>query len=77
MDQTIERHEAGPLRLAGYVVYEFDKYPKTSVLAGQTRKRYIEWFSTLEEARKAYPNAEYHFRDACNTFNHLPVGPDL
>lgn len=42
-----------------YGVYEYDTYPETSVLAGQERRRFLDSFPTLAEARAAYPDAEY------------------
>lgn len=33
-------------------------YPDDSVLAGETRRRRVECFDTLEQARTAYPNVE-------------------
>ena len=41
-----------------YGVYEYDIYPKSSVLAGQERRTYINEFDTLEEAKAKFPNAE-------------------
>ena len=40
-----------------YGVYEYGKYPRSSVLAGQTRRVFLDSFSTLEEARAEYPEA--------------------
>ena len=55
-----------------YSLYEFGVYPRLSVLAGQTMKRFVTSFDTIEEAKKAYPQAKEMYRDANNTFNHLP-----
>ena len=41
-----------------YGVYEYSKYPRSSVLAGQTRRVFLDSFATLEEARQAFPQAE-------------------
>ena len=41
-----------------YGVYKYDRYPRHSVLAGQTRRLFLDSFLTLEEAQKAYPDAE-------------------
>lgn len=40
-----------------YGVYEYDTYPESSVLAGQTRRIFLDGFDTLREARAAYPEA--------------------
>jgi hypothetical protein len=42
-----------------YGVYEYDEFPPSSVLAGQTRRRFLASFSKLEDAQKAYPDAEW------------------
>lgn len=39
-------------------VYEYSKYPRSSVLAGQTRRFFLDSYPTLEEARAAYPDAK-------------------
>lgn len=41
-----------------YGVYEYSTYGRSSVLAGQTRRVFLDSFETLEEAQKAYPEAE-------------------
>ena len=41
-----------------YGVYEYGEYPRSSVLAGQERRVYLDSFETLEEARAKYPTAE-------------------
>jgi len=64
---SIERSQYG-----GWSVYEFDVYPRSSVLAGQTRKRFINTYEKLEEAEKHYPSADVGHRDAHNSFDHLP-----
>lgn len=38
-------------------VYEYDTYPRSSVLAGQTRRCFLDEFDTVEQARAAYPHA--------------------
>jgi hypothetical protein len=40
-----------------YGVYEYGEYPRSSVLAGQVRRQFLDSFETLDEARAAYPNA--------------------
>lgn len=67
-DLTIEAAKYG----GGFSVYEFGTYERSSVLAGQTKKQFLDGFDTLEEAKAAYPTAQEGFRDAGNTFGHLP-----
>lgn len=66
MDHTIENGKHG-----GFSVYEFGEYPKSSVLAGQTCKRFVDNFDTVEEAQASYPKADLGYRDAYNYFGHL------
>ena len=40
-----------------YAVYEYDRYPRSSVNYGMERRSFLDSFRTLEEARKAFPNA--------------------
>ena len=40
-----------------YAVYEYDRYPRSSVNYGMVRRSFLDSFRTLEEARKAFPNA--------------------
>ena len=63
---TIEKGRHG-----GWSVYEFDTYPSSSVLAGQTRKRFINTYDDLSQAEKHYPLADVGYRDAHNYFDHL------
>jgi len=64
---TIEKDKYG-----GWSVYEFDTYPRSSVLSGQTRKRFINSYDNISEAEKHYPKADICARDAHNSFDHLP-----
>jgi hypothetical protein len=41
-----------------YTVYEISTYSRSSVLAGQQCRRWMDDFETLEEAKAAYPDAE-------------------
>ena len=67
MENTIESNQYG-----GYTVYEYGVYPRSSVLAGQTRKTFIDMFDTLEQAKAAYPKADAEVGgDVMNTFDHL------
>lgn len=71
-DMTIENKGRG---FCPFVVYGFGVYPESSVLAGQTMKRFVDSFETLEDAQKAYPQARVGHRSAHNSVAHLP-GPD-
>jgi len=52
MDMTIE-----PIS-SYYNVYQYDEYEESSLLAGQTRKSFIDSFDTIDEAVIEYPNAK-------------------
>lgn len=39
-------------------VYEYGKYERSSVLAGQERKAFVASFATVAEALTAYPKAD-------------------
>lgn len=41
-----------------YGVYKYGVYPRSSVLAGQTRRIFLDRFPTLEKAKAAYPDAK-------------------
>ncbi len=71
MEMTIEANKYGT-----FSVYEFGVYPNSSVLAGQTRKSFLDMFDTIEDAKAAYPEAAEGFRDPNNYFDHLPDEPD-
>lgn len=58
-------------------VYAWGVYPRHSVLAGQTMKRFVNSYKTKEEAEKAYPKADENYRSAHNTYSHLPDEDDL
>ena len=55
-----------------YSLYEFGVFPPSSVMAGQVMKSYKRHYDTLEEAVADNPTASVGYRDANNTFNHLP-----
>tara|TARA_R100000306_G_C4281164_1_gene95165 strand:+ start:99 stop:386 length:288 start_codon:yes stop_codon:yes gene_type:complete len=59
------------------IVYAWGVYPRSSVLAGQQCKKYMDQYDSVELALKEYPKAEAvgHTVDANNTFNHLPSEP--
>ena len=57
--RTIEYPSAGATYdRPEYGVYQYGVYPQSSVLAGQTRRQFLDSFPTLEEAKAAYPDAE-------------------
>jgi hypothetical protein len=51
-----------PGTYGGYTVYLFGDYPQSSVNYGMLSKRYLEGYSTIDEAQAAHPDAEY---DGC------------
>ncbi len=71
MEKIIEANQYGT-----FSVYEFGVYPRSSVLAGQTRKTFVDMFDTIEEAKASHPEAEEGFSDPHNHFDHLPDEPD-
>jgi hypothetical protein len=65
----------------GYTVYEHSTYPRSSVLAGQPRRVFVETFATLAEAQAAFPAAEFLGHDGGSTYappdlSHLPDDGD-
>lgn len=52
-----------------YGVYAYDVYPDSSVLAGQERRRFLDSFPTLAEAKTAYPEA----KEAGCGYRNIPV----
>ena len=41
-----------------YGVYQYDVYPRNSVLGGQERRTWLDEFPTLEEAKSKFPTAK-------------------
>jgi len=74
--QTIEQGSRGATYRNSdetFTVYEISKYPRSSVLAGQQRRVWLDEFTSLEDAQKAYPDAEVSgctYREPY--LNHLP-----
>lgn len=66
--QTYRRNEYG--------IYRYDEYPVGSVLEGQQRRTFLGSYSTLEEAMKAHPEADYQGEGVCGFqlpyLDHLP-----
>lgn len=60
-----------------FTVYQIGVYPRSSVLAGQQQRIWLDQFSSLEEAQKAYPDARV---SGCTYrapyLNHLPDDGD-
>jgi len=59
-----------------WAVYGFGTYGKGSVLEGQTKKVFLEYFDEEFAAKIAYPGADVGFRSANNTYSHLPDEED-
>lgn len=72
MEKTIEENN----QWNWFAVYEWSVYPNGSVLAGQDCKRFVDRYETLTEAQAAHPDADVGYRDACNTYDHLPDDAD-
>jgi hypothetical protein len=57
-----------------YGVYAYDTYPESSVLAGQTRRRFLGCYDTYGQAKADWPMAEFHghslYREP--SVSHLP-----
>ena len=80
--QTIEQGSRGATYQNDsdtFTVYEISTYPRSSVLAGQQRRQWMDQFESLEEAQAAYPEAELiggsTYREPC--LNHLSDEGDL
>lgn len=79
-DLTIERGRGMTYANTDFTVYSHSTYPRGSVLSGQPRRTWLDSFSTIEEARAAYPTAQvlcdggttYHEPD----LSHLPEDED-
>jgi hypothetical protein len=63
-----------------YGVYTYDTYPRTSVLAGQERRTFVDRYPTLAEAQAAHPDATVTagcgYRDINAMVAHLPGDDD-
>jgi hypothetical protein len=56
-DLTIERGRGATYSSGRWTVYEHSTYERHSVLAGQSCRRYINDYDTLEAAQIAHPTA--------------------
>jgi hypothetical protein len=75
--QTIEFGNGATYRNSKYTVYEHSTYPRSSVLAGQHRRVWMDDFDTLEEAKAAYPKATHSGPTYQPPYlEHLPDGED-
>lgn len=76
----IEPERGATYASENFAVYEYDTYPRSSVLAGQTRRVYVDGgFESVEQAQAKYPDAELSgSRYEPPYLNHLPdpEGPD-
>lgn len=67
---NLRRNNDGSVDVLGFGTYE-----ESSVLAGQTKKVFIDSFDTPEDAQAIYPEAVDYwsmYSGAVNSFNHLP-----
>jgi len=74
--QVIEQGSRGATYQNGmdtFTVYEIGVYPRSSVLAGQQRRSWLDEFDSLEAAQEAYPDARLSgstYREP--SLDHLP-----
>ena len=63
----------------GFIVHGFGTYEKSSVLAGQPQKIFLDSFDTREAALKVYPEAENGsgWTDPEVSLSHLPGENDF
>lgn len=55
---TIEMGRGATYANEKWTVYQHGIFPRSSVLAGQSRRMWIDDFDTLEEAKAAFPEAK-------------------
>jgi hypothetical protein len=76
-DQRIELGRGATYSNNKFTIYEYDVYPRGSVLAGQQRRKWLDEFNTLAEAKAAYPDA---VESGCGyqepSLSHLPNDGD-
>ena len=72
--KTFDDYTINQKGIDDFVVYGWDEYPTYSVLAGQSRKCYIEAYKTLEAAQAAFPEANIsnQWTEREISLNHLP-----
>ena len=83
MSARYERYTVEHKPLAGcgdpvWVVYGWGTYPRTSVLAGQPMKQFIDSFDTREEVAERFPEAvdSSKWLDPQVSLSHLPGEDD-
>jgi len=60
-----------------FTVYKLGVYPRSSVLAGQQQRVWMDEFQSLEEAQKAYPKATFSGSTYREPYlEHLPKDDD-
>lgn len=70
---TLSFNEYGGINLYGW-----GTYGRSSVLAGQSKKQFLEMYDTKEEAEKLHPDLAFSSKwtEPQNSFNHLPDTQD-
>jgi len=61
IEPCTKRMRAGYDSTGTFDVIGYGTYPRSSVLAGQQRRVFLDNFPTIEAAQKAYPNAKVGF----------------
>ena len=78
--QTIEVGKGATYSNGAITVYEYGTYPRSSVLAGQERRTWMDEFDTIDAAKLKYPNAVACIGSGYQepSLDHLPDpdGPD-
>ena len=77
---TIERGRGATYASGRWTVYAHDRYPRSSVLAGQDRRTFVDSYDSLDLAKAAWPKAEVlegsTYRDIDAMTRHLPDDGD-
>jgi len=75
---TVENRPLSGCGEPKWIVYGWSTYPKSSVLAGQPMKQFLDSFDTKEEAVKAFPGAvpSNRFVEPQISLSHLPGEDD-
>ena len=73
-----ERHTYEIQSFGDVIVYGWGTYERSSVLAGQAKKVFIDSYDSLELAHKDYPDAQGggKFTDPQISLDHLPSEDD-
>lgn len=61
-----------------FALYKLDEFPESSVMAGQPRKTFLDFYPTVEDAQEEYPSASlsHPAAEPQPSYNHLPPDPD-